>query len=662
MRYYYEPSYTKESSSSTGRKLAAVIIIFMILLTGGVISILQLLPNSIIPPGTQEGVRVAVIDSGLDVDFSSGSRVVAQQSFILVEYGYDATDLTTTDSNPDDGQGNRVRHGTIVTQVILQTSQAAVIVNAKVIDQQGYATGSALVAAIMWAVEQNCSVINLSVGSSPTFGDPLEAAVNYAFSKGVVVVSAAGNEGFEGIAGTSISSPSVYSNGVSVGALEDDDTPSSYSSWGPAREKYVKPDISAEGSVQTSNAIYFGTSFAAPKVAGVVADLIGYCIQNDLTYTAGSIIAALLSGAEPLSYPSYVVGAGKVNLAASKLRIDQAPKRDTLPLLTYLGPKQLPLDFETLFQGDNYSFNVQIFTSDFETFEITDQSLDDLLLPYPTSVAVNQSGQIPIEINVPDGIAGNMEGLLFFDAGETNVTLAIEFMVSAPVARIAFDITHTPWNIDSMYGQFKELYIELTENDIAVTEIRDRALITSSYLSNFDAVFILDPCSRYENETNPLNPEVFFIPFTQNETMAYQDYFEGGGGLFIAALDNSSIDIASLNEFLNFTGISLNFDRIPNGNTPIEISDLETHPITTGVSSFNHLGASLDITGSNATLLASFFGYAVLACLENNSTGRLIVAGTNFFIDNWGMRGLYSSNSNRILALKIALWLTDLLG
>ncbi|MHA1637402.1 MAG: S8 family peptidase, partial [Candidatus Thorarchaeota archaeon] len=222
MSYYYETPAPNQSSSSTGIKVIGIIVILMIVISTGIVMLFQLTPPLDGPYVLEEGeVKVGVIDSGLDVDYTIQSRVAEQQSFVLPQYGYDTEDLTTTDSDPDDGAGGTVPHGTIVAKTVLDNSDNAVIVNAKVVSSEGTATSLGIKAAIYWAIEMNCTIINLSVGSSPTLGDPLEDAVEYAFSQGVLVVAAAGNDNQNDLAGNSINSPSVFQHSLSVAALDD---------------------------------------------------------------------------------------------------------------------------------------------------------------------------------------------------------------------------------------------------------------------------------------------------------------------------------------------------------------------------------------------------------------------------------------------------------
>ncbi|MCK4483677.1 MAG: hypothetical protein KAU89_02550, partial [Candidatus Thorarchaeota archaeon] len=63
----------------------------------------------------------------------------------------------------------------------------------------------------------------------------------------------------------------------------------------------------------------------------------------------------------------------------------------------------------------------------------------------------------------------------------------------------------------------------------------------------------------------------------------------------------------------------------------------------------------------NATALAYYSASIVLASMQDDSGGRIVVTGTNFFIDNWGMTGLYHADDDALLALRIMLWISHLM-
>jgi hypothetical protein len=647
---YWTPA-PRSVKKSSGVRMLGVALILMLLIASGVFIVLQFGTNA----ANDEPVRVAVLDSGIDVGLSLQGRVVAQKSFVEYSYGYSQQDLTTTDSRPEN-----VPHGTLVAGLIADTPNT-LIINAKVLGQDGSAYTAALVDAIIWSVGQGAKVISMSLGASPSFGDPLKQASDWAFSKGVVVVASAGNEGNHGIPGTTIDSPSIFEHVISVAGLWTDGTPAYYSSRGPTFDRYMKPDITADSWVSQGTSTYFGTSFSAPRVAAAAAGLIGMCLANNITYSPGAITAALLMGATPMpSYPSYVVGAGKLNVANSRNLILTNSQTNELPSLSYAFPGSLPIDFEKLFDGDSYEFQVRLITSGYTTFTTDVASSTPSVFNIPAEITVNQTEFVTVRLAIPNPAPASIEGIITFtspDFGST--TLDFSFSVNEPVARVAFDISHTTWDIDSIFGQFREFYKELTDNDISVTEIRNSSLISLSYLQTFDAVAVLDPCSWGVNETNPYDLRAYTIPYTSAEIQSFQDYYDNGGGIFVAALANDSVDVDEVNSFLSWTGFSLGYARVPSGDSPDNVTTIDSHTITSGVSLYHHLGAALTIP-MDGHRLARDGTWAVLGYKEG--AGRLVVAGTNYFIDNYAFLGEYGAGDDAVLALRIILWITRLLA
>ncbi|MEV6850855.1 type VII secretion-associated serine protease mycosin [Actinoplanes sp. NPDC051411] len=232
-------------------------------------------PSQLATLATGAGVRVAVIDSGVDADTPAlRGRVAAGADFL---------------HHDPDGRQDCNGHGTEVASLIAGRpvgdsgfqglAPGATIVPVRVTeeeDDQGggtsgdHASFADFADAIDWAVgEGRADVINLSLVT--TEGDtPVRAAVARAVDKGVVVVAAAGNHGRPGDPNPT-PFPAAYPGVIGVGSVNSSGVRSDFSQHGD----YV--DVVAAGEGVTAAApgggldLGSGTSFAAPFVAATAA-------------------------------------------------------------------------------------------------------------------------------------------------------------------------------------------------------------------------------------------------------------------------------------------------------------------------------------------------------------------------------------------------------
>ncbi|PMB54067.1 subtilisin [Fischerella thermalis CCMEE 5201] len=235
---------------------------------------------------TGQGVVVAVLDTGVDYnhqDLSSNiwtnSKEIAGNGkdddgngYIDDYYGwnFDGNNNSTLDVN---GHGTHVS-GTIagvnngygVTGIAYNSK----IMPVKVLDDQGSGSYSAIANGIYYAVDNGADVINLSLGGGRS-NDTLQKAIEYASSKGVIVVMAAGNDG-----GSQPAYPARYAKnyGLAVGAVDQNKNLADFSNRAGADQlAYVTaPGVNVYSTLPGNEyASYSGTSMATPHVAGVVA-------------------------------------------------------------------------------------------------------------------------------------------------------------------------------------------------------------------------------------------------------------------------------------------------------------------------------------------------------------------------------------------------------
>ena len=205
-------------------------------------------------------VVVAVIDSGICADHPD------LQGKVLPGWDY-----VENDANPQDD----FDHGCGVAGIIAadldnSIGVAGVAPNARilplrVLDASGVGTYSNVAAAIIAATDQGAKIINLSLGGSMP-SSLLEDAVNYAASRGVTVVAAAGNTGQPGVL-----YPAAYPAVIAVGSVDANLQPSSFNSTGPEIDTYAPGRNILSLTKAGGYAAMSGTSFAAPQVAGIAA-------------------------------------------------------------------------------------------------------------------------------------------------------------------------------------------------------------------------------------------------------------------------------------------------------------------------------------------------------------------------------------------------------
>jgi len=240
-------------------------------------------------------VRVAILDSGLDPDH------VDQQG--LIDASASVALVPSTVGPPAWADDNR--HGAFVGGIVssnnVGTSGVAPnvsLVAVKVIDAGGRGTVGAAIAGIYYATAAGVQIINMSLGlhipknavGASTLLSAMNRAVNYARSHGVLVVSAAGNDGVDLQHDHDfIELPCEAGVQLCVSATGSGDTFEPYSNYGTNAIDVAAPggdELMPILGLCSSHAadpraaacrdgheylLAYGTSAAAPHVAGLAA-------------------------------------------------------------------------------------------------------------------------------------------------------------------------------------------------------------------------------------------------------------------------------------------------------------------------------------------------------------------------------------------------------
>ena len=169
-----------------------------------------------------------------------------------------------------------------------------------------------------YAANAGADIINCSWSSS-LFSLTAQDVVNYAISKGCIVVAAASNDGVE-----QIRYPAAYNGVIAVASTDDSDNKSGFSNYG------TWVDVSAPGSAIRSTIAqgngytgFSGTSMATPMVAG----LLGLMKSHNPNLSNAKLEQCLIDSADNIYSinPSYIgkMGSGRINAKKSLQCVDQ---------------------------------------------------------------------------------------------------------------------------------------------------------------------------------------------------------------------------------------------------------------------------------------------------------------------------------------------------
>ena len=238
-------------------------------------------------------VKVAVIDTGIDF-----SHEIFKDNPRIIDSGLNTSSSGTSDSAQDD-----FGHGSEVAEIVMDNTPDDVsIIGYKVLNSAGSGSDLQIATGIEKAIEDGIDIINLSLSGEKYPGvvgtsEVLIEAVEFALSKGVIVICAAGNDGLA----VEHFVPACIEGVITVGAIDKAGNRTFFSNYG-SEVDFVAPGNDL--AVDYTDSLISGTSFSAPYIAAafsiirtvypnlssdeIKSRLSSYCVSYEhLTYHDG---------------------------------------------------------------------------------------------------------------------------------------------------------------------------------------------------------------------------------------------------------------------------------------------------------------------------------------------------------------------------------------
>lgn len=260
---------------------------------------------------TGKGIRVAVLDTGLDLRHPDyAGRTIQSQSFVLGEAVQDGhghgTHCIGTACGPRT-PGQLPRYG---------IACEAEIFAGKVLSNRGSGGDAGILAGMAWAILNGCAVVSMSLGAPTMPGSKpslvFEFAAQRALRRGTLIVAAAGNESARPHNIQPVGHPANCPSIMAVAALTPDLGVAGFScggiNLGGGEVNIAAPGVAVHSSwpLPLRYRKLNGTSMATPHVTGIAA----LYAQANPTMRGMDLWNLLTSRASALPLPARDVGRG----------------------------------------------------------------------------------------------------------------------------------------------------------------------------------------------------------------------------------------------------------------------------------------------------------------------------------------------------------------
>lgn len=215
-------------------------------------------PENLWEGRTGRGVRVAVVDSGIDTEHPDLKGKVKESVEIVTEDGHLGFRPSTS--------GDQAGHGTACAGIITSVAPDVDLYSVKVLGPQGSGSGEMFLVGLDYAIKQKFHVINLSLGTTKReYFAPVHDLLDRAYQAGCIIVAAANNLPYP-------SFPSIFSSSVISVVKRTGEDPFNFAfRYGQVIEM-VAPGVEVKTTWPGGGYRQLtGNSFACPYIVGIVA-------------------------------------------------------------------------------------------------------------------------------------------------------------------------------------------------------------------------------------------------------------------------------------------------------------------------------------------------------------------------------------------------------
>ncbi|MEU6554246.1 S8 family serine peptidase [Streptomyces sp. NPDC046915] len=206
-----------------------------------------------------EGVRVCVVDSGVEGGHPLIGRVDGAWAVTKGEHGIRVLETEATDS---------CGHGTACAGIIRRTAPECELYSVQVLGRTFGGTGDVLLAGLRWAIREGFDVINLSLSTTRVrFVEELRSLADEAYFRGTVIVASAHNTPVE-------SFPWRFASVISVGSHAEDEPELHLYNPQPPVEFFAPGQNVQVAWLDGKTIRTTGNSYATPYISGLCARIL----------------------------------------------------------------------------------------------------------------------------------------------------------------------------------------------------------------------------------------------------------------------------------------------------------------------------------------------------------------------------------------------------